>query len=312
MELIDFSNCTLSSRNLQYAGRAGDKRGIIYNNENWFLKFPKSTLGMDHINDLSYVTSPISEYIGSHIYEILGYDVHKTILGYCFDGKRTKIVCACKDFIIDDSNETLIQYTALRNDADNDLSDHNDNSYRSTLSLSEIEFQLKNNTILKTLKDSEKRFWDCVVVDLIINNNDRNEDNWGVIKFKDTNTYQLAPIYDNGNSFYSKNDEGKILHILSDKNRLCASSLDTITAYEDDNESRITLRKMLENDNPCFRESLIFVYNAFINHFDEIKKMIKDIPTFLDDILVMSDARKVYYIETMKYRLDAIKKVLEN
>lgn len=33
MKLIDFSNCPLSDRNLEYAGSAGEKRGIIYNND---------------------------------------------------------------------------------------------------------------------------------------------------------------------------------------------------------------------------------------------------------------------------------------
>jgi hypothetical protein len=80
MEMIDFSKCELSSRNLQYGGRAGEKRGIIYNNEYWFLKFPKNTIGMKKVNDLSYVTSPISEYIGSNIYKILGYDVREYVL----------------------------------------------------------------------------------------------------------------------------------------------------------------------------------------------------------------------------------------
>ena len=60
---------------------------------------------MNRVTGISYVTSPLSEYIGSHIYEILGYDVHKTILGICNDGKRNKVVCACKDFIKDDTNE---------------------------------------------------------------------------------------------------------------------------------------------------------------------------------------------------------------
>ena len=46
IKLIDFTNCKLSSRNLEYAGRAGEKRGIIYNDEFWFLKFPKNTIGM--------------------------------------------------------------------------------------------------------------------------------------------------------------------------------------------------------------------------------------------------------------------------
>lgn len=33
IELIDFSNCELSSRNLQYGGRAGEKRGVLYKGE---------------------------------------------------------------------------------------------------------------------------------------------------------------------------------------------------------------------------------------------------------------------------------------
>lgn len=34
MKIIDFTNCKLSNRNLQYGGRAGEKRGIVYNDEN--------------------------------------------------------------------------------------------------------------------------------------------------------------------------------------------------------------------------------------------------------------------------------------
>lgn len=108
IRIIDFSKCELSSRNLEYGGRAGEKKGIIYNGDFWFLKFPKSTSNMRNIKDMSYVTSPLSEFIGSNIYRILGYDAHETLLGICFDGKRNKVVCACRDFIGDDKNELLI------------------------------------------------------------------------------------------------------------------------------------------------------------------------------------------------------------
>ena len=140
MKLIDFSNCPLSDRNLEYAGSAGEKRGIIYNNAYWFLKFPKNTIGMNRVTGLSYVTSPLSEYIGSQIYKILGYDVHDTILGVCFDGKKEKIVCACKDFIVYDKNELLIPYTALRNDTNPFVMNRNDDSYSSPSNINEIIF----------------------------------------------------------------------------------------------------------------------------------------------------------------------------
>ena len=44
--------------------------------------------------EISYTTSPISEYIGSYVYEIIGIPVHKTMLGI----KDKKVVVACKDF----------------------------------------------------------------------------------------------------------------------------------------------------------------------------------------------------------------------
>lgn len=44
------------------------------------VKYPKSTKLMN-VDGMSYTTSPLSEYIGSQIYKILGYDVHETIQG---------------------------------------------------------------------------------------------------------------------------------------------------------------------------------------------------------------------------------------
>ena len=246
ISIIDFSNCKLSNRNLQYAGRAGEKRGIVYNNEYWFLKFPKNTIGMNKVNDLSYVTSPQSEYIASNIFRILGFNVHETLLGVCFDGKRNKVVCACKDFINDDKNELLIPYTALRNDTDPLIMERNSDNIQSASNLNEILFQLKNNTVLKNINEAEKRFWQVVIVDILVNNNDRNEDNWGVIKFKEENKYELAPIYDCGNSFYGKSSDERIEMIMQDEERLKSSAINGITAYEDDKENRITVIKMLD------------------------------------------------------------------
>lgn len=156
MSIIDFSFCPLSSRNLEYGGRAGEKKGIVFEGANWILKFPKNTNGMNNIKGLSYVTSPLSEFIGSHIYEILGYDVHKTKLGVCFDGKRTKVVCACRDFIDDSENEMLIPYTALRNDTNPLIMAKRDSSSFSASNINEIVFQLEHNTVLGTIPGSNK------------------------------------------------------------------------------------------------------------------------------------------------------------
>lgn len=306
MNIIDFTNCELSDRNLEYAGRAGEKRGIIYNNEYWFLKFPKNTLGMNRVTGLSYVTSPLSEYIGSNIYRILGYNVHKTILGICNDGKKDKIVCACKDFINDDKNEILIPYTALRNDTNPIIMERNDTSIQSPSNINEIIFQLQHNLILSKISNVKERFWEVVVIDMLINNNDRNEDNWGVIKNKIDNTYKLAPIYDCGNCFYGKASDEKIANILADNEKLKSSATNGITAYEDDLEKRIPINKILELKNDDLKKAIVEVSQLIDNHLDEIINFIQEIPTTYSGITIMSKIRKTYYIETFKIRFETL------
>ena len=309
IEMVDFSNCELSSRNLEYGGRAGEKKGILYNDSFWFLKFPKNTLGMDKVKGMSYVTSPLSEYIGSNIYRILGYDVHETILGVCFDGKRNKMVCACKDFIRDDKNELLIPYTALRNDTNPELMNRRDGeSSLSASNINEIIFQLDHNSVLKNIESAKERFWDVVVIDMLINNNDRNEDNWGVIKDKKNNTYRLSPIYDCGNCFYGKTSEERIQDLLSDEEKLMSSALNGITAYEDDNEKRIRNEDIVKINNKDLKTAIERIKNLVNSKMTEIIAFINDIPTNFNDVDVMSNLRKEYYIKTFTIRFEALLK----
>ena len=305
IKIIDFTDAELSPRNLEYGGRAGEKKGIIYEGNFWFLKFPKNTSGMDNIKGLSYVTSPQSEYIGSNIYKILGYDVHETILGVCFDGKRYKVVCACKDFIKDDKKELLIPYTALRNDTSPEVMNREVDSSLSASDINEIIFQLSHNAVLKNIKDAKQRFWDVVVIDMLINNNDRNEDNWGVIKDKENNSYRLAPIYDCGNCFYGKASEDRIMQMLSDETKLLSSAVNGITAYEE-NEKRIRNEDILKIDNDDLKDSIERVYSKFLDKKDEIISFINAIPTTNNGIDIMSDVRKQYYIKTLEIRIEKI------
>ena len=92
MIIEDFNNVEVN--NLVYGGRSGQKLGIVLNDENWFLKFPKSTKNFEKQVNMSYSTSPLSEYIGSHIYKSINIPVHETKLGI----KDGRVVVACKDF----------------------------------------------------------------------------------------------------------------------------------------------------------------------------------------------------------------------
>ncbi len=93
----------------------------------------------------------------------------------------------------------------------------NNGSYCSLSNINEIVFQLDHNEVLSKIKDAKKRFFEVFIIDMLINNSDRNEDNWGAIKFKNTSTYKIAPVYGCGNSFYIKTIELRIKEILRPK-----------------------------------------------------------------------------------------------
>ena len=91
--MIDFTN--LPRRNKTYGGANGSKRSVIYQDEQYMLKFPPHP---SRNRDMSYANSCLSEYLGCHIFALAGIPVQETLLGtYTYQGKE-KIVVACKDF----------------------------------------------------------------------------------------------------------------------------------------------------------------------------------------------------------------------
>ena len=83
----DLQNAPLSMR--FYGGHDGCKEGIVANGENWIIKYPAHVARAKL--DFS-VSSPISEFLGSHIYRLRGMDVHEQPL--LASRKRTSIEAA--------------------------------------------------------------------------------------------------------------------------------------------------------------------------------------------------------------------------
>ncbi len=100
MKIYDFNDevkFPLSNRDGIYGGKGGNKDGVLIDGEFWLIKYPKSTKGMsENARQIGYTTAPLSEYIGSHVYQLLGHNVHQTLLGV----KKGKVVVACKDFCV--------------------------------------------------------------------------------------------------------------------------------------------------------------------------------------------------------------------
>lgn len=91
--MIDFTNAL--QKNKAYAGANGGKIAVMYNDEQYMLKFPPYPTKN---KDMSYTNSCISEYIGCKIFDMLSIPVQETMIGTYTSKNKTKIVVACKDF----------------------------------------------------------------------------------------------------------------------------------------------------------------------------------------------------------------------
>lgn len=301
----NLDNYELSNRNGMYGGNAGSKDGILINGEYWIVKYPKSTkfLSGDKSELGSYSTAPLSEFIGSHIYDILGYDVHETILGY----RNNKIVVACKDFC-ESENIFLREFRTIKNiynkDVESMIEEHlSSTSSSNSLEIEELLIHLKYNPILSKIEGITERFWDCAVVDAFIANNDRNNGNWGLLV--ENNEYKLAPIFDNGASFANKASEEKIKRMLANPHAMESSALNAATMYSDDGKI-LTFKKLAEKfiDNIEFCRALKKNVELIRSKFDEISEFISEIPETYEGELVCSPARKEFYTLGLEIRLE--------
>ena len=204
--MIDFTNAV--QKNKTYAGANGSKISVLYNGEQYMLKFPP----FPTINkEMSYTNSCISEYIGCKVFESVGIPVQETVIGTYTSKGKEKIVVACKDFT--SQGITLQDFSSLKNR----IIDSERNGYGTELAdiLSTIDEQTAMDS--ETLKT---RFWYMFIVDALIGNWDRHNGNWGFLYNNATDEVTLAPVFDCGSSLYPQADEDLMKKILSDKNEL--------------------------------------------------------------------------------------------
>lgn len=204
--MIDFTNAV--QKNKTYAGANGGKISVLYNGEQYMLKFPP----FPTVNkEMSYTNSCISEYIGCKVFESVGIPVQETVIGTYTSKGKEKVVVACKDFT--SQGITLQDFASLKNR----IIDSERNGYGTELAdiLSTIDEQTAMDS--ETLKT---RFWDMFIVDALIGNWDRHNGNWGFLYNNATDEVTLAPVFDCGSSLYPQADEDLMKKILSDKNEL--------------------------------------------------------------------------------------------
>jgi len=323
--LVNFDEMPIA-RGVFYGGNAGAKDTIVFDGSVWMVKYPKST--KEYANpQISYTTSPLSEYLGSKIYETFGIPVHETLLGI----RRSKIVVACKDFTreyghpqgfgYNESWKNVAWLTRLLvpfHDLKNSFMSSDVEAYSGTGSetlLDEVLATIKGQDELNLLPGITERFWDMFVIDAFIGNNDRNNGNWGIIISQKTGETSIAPVYDNGSAFFNKRSLAQMQKRIADEAAMHEDAYKTATCVYKyvglDNEGhRINpFRFMREGGNvDCEAAIMRFISKVDLKRITEI---IMDIPESGGTLAVMPQIQKEFYTTLLDIRLRHIKGELE-
>ena len=192
--MIDFTNAYEELND--YKG-SEKKKTLIYNNKKYLVKFPDPI--REKNKEISYINNAYSEYIGSNIFKICGFDTQKTLLGTFLTNGKTKIVCACEDFT--DEKNKLYEFDTLA------LSINTDKKIDT-----EISDIISTLNDLKTIdkKETLNKFYDMFIIDALIGNTDRHNGNWGFIFNIETKKLDFSPIFDCGSCLNPLLDDEEI------------------------------------------------------------------------------------------------------
>lgn len=260
-----------------YSG-AERKKSIMINGNAYLVKFQKNSregLRFNHV----------SEYLGSHIFAMLGIETQETNLGL-YNGEN---IVAIKDFLEED--ETFVPFNGV---GDSSL-EQDKEKYQYTYD--DIIEMLKDNMKLTDVEQTIDLFWDMFIIDALIANFDRHGSNWGFIK-KD-NKYRLSPIFDNGSSLFPQlNTDEKIDAVLNDQSEIDQRIYKFPTSqvkYHGKKSSYYEVISSLEFEE-CNRALVRITERVDLNKINKL----------IDSIEVISEKRKEFYKTILKQRFEKI------
>ena len=273
--MLDYSNYPDGGR--FYSG-AERKKSILINGNAYLVKFPKNSRDGLRFNH-------VSEFLGSHIFSMLGIETQETQLGL-YNGENVVII---KDFLAE--NEVFVPFNGV---GDSSL-EQDKEKYQ--YSYEDIIGMLKDNVKLTNIKQTVDLFWDMFIVDALIANFDRHGSNWGFIK-KD-NKYRLSPIFDNGSSLFPQlNTDVKIETVLGDQAEIERRIYKFPTSqvkYQGKKSSYYEIISSLTFEE-CNNALVRITERVDLNKFNKLIDSVEDI----------SDTRRKFYKTILKQRFEKI------
>ncbi len=280
--MINFTNCIEELNN--YKG-SEKKKTLIYENKRYLVKFPDPI--REKNKNISYINNAFSEYVGSNIFKIVGFNTQNTILGMYVYNEKEKIVCACEDFT--DKNNTLYEFENLA------LSTNPDKKIETELCdildvIDEIKTMIPN--------DTKEKFWNMFVIDGLIGNTDRHNGNWGFLMNTKSNKVEFAPIYDCGSCLNPMLEDEQIENLNEVEMKNIAINCYSCIKENGKKINYMSYIKSMKNENCNDAISRVFT-----------KINIEQINNFINEIECMSNTRKNFYKNIIGMRYEIIKNV---
>ena len=283
-------------RTRTYRGMTGPKICVQYRGGYYILKSRQRLYDKGFSNvTLHYANDPISEYVGSHIYEIVGIPVHETILGTYND----RLCVLCKDLAYP---KQIVELRDVRNIImSEEVTQSNDGM---SSSISDIMQIIDECNAIDYKESTRQRFYQMLVVDALIGNTDRNNSNWGFLA-TDNDTLELCPVYDCGGCLNNKASDEQLSEYINDEEKMRQLALEYTVHLKDVHDNEINPFHYIEHnlDNPFILRSL-----ALVKDVDENK--IFDLIDSLDNICT-SD-RRWYYKRILSMRLAKLRSLADS
>lgn len=283
--MIDFTNAIEEFNN--YKG-SEKKKTLIYDNKKYLVKFPDPV--REKNKSISYINNAFSEYIGSNIFKICGFEVQNTILGKYNYNAKEKIVCACEDFT---DNETILyefENLALSTNLDKKIETE----------LNDIMEVIEESKMVNE-QETKQKFWNMFVMDSLIGNTDRHNGNWGFLLNKNTGKVKFSPIYDCGSALNPMLEDEEIEKFNETELKNLAINCYSCLKENGKKINYITYIKQMKNKECNNAIKRLFLYISI----DTINK-------FIDDVESMSTTRKDFYKKIIAKRYEILKEIYEN
>ncbi|MCD8300292.1 MAG: HipA domain-containing protein [Clostridiales bacterium] len=280
MTAIDFTN--LPRKNKAYAGANGSKISVIYEENQYMLKFPPVA---KKNKDMSYSNSCFSEYLGCQIYNIVGIPVQETLLGTFRMKDKEKIVVACRDFT--EPGVVLQDFASLKNQ----IIDSERNGYGTELA--DILQTFDEQTAMDP-SELSARFWDMFIADALIGNWDRHNGNWGFLYNTVTDEVRLAPVYDCGSCLYPQADDAIMRKVLCEQKERDFRVFEIPTSAITVNNKKLRYFDFISSlQNEGCNQAL----KRIVPRIDMSK-----IETLVEDTPFLSDLQREFYIAILRER----------